>query len=186
MVQWTQDKDMVILNAILQFNNIKISKELLEFCASAIGEGCTSKAVTHRIANIKARASAITGPTSASGPSTPVSTPRKRGLKAAATPTGKVNSATPTPTPKRGRTRKRAEVVEEAEELGGNAYGGSGGNDGDGPHDDEDEPAMKKIKVKEEDVDLEEKEEKAEAEAEAQFVGDLYGYGAEGGDEDEI
>ncbi|KAL1608475.1 hypothetical protein SLS60_003417 [Paraconiothyrium brasiliense] len=53
MVQWTPEKDQTLLKGVFQFADIKMSKELLEHLASLIGDGCTPKAIQHRLSNIK-------------------------------------------------------------------------------------------------------------------------------------
>ncbi|KAJ4354099.1 uncharacterized protein N0V89_005832 [Didymosphaeria variabile] len=53
MVQWTPEKDQTLLKGVFQFADIKMSKELLEHLASLIGDGCTPKAIQHRLTNIK-------------------------------------------------------------------------------------------------------------------------------------
>ncbi|UPX12307.1 uncharacterized protein EKO05_0002861 [Ascochyta rabiei] len=53
MVNWTAEKDQTILKGIFKFHTIKNSKPLLDFLAREIGEGCTAKAVSHRLTSFR-------------------------------------------------------------------------------------------------------------------------------------
>ncbi|KAJ4379325.1 hypothetical protein N0V86_005370 [Didymella sp. IMI 355093] len=53
MVNWTPQKDQTILKGIFAFHDIKNSQPLLQYLAKEIGEGCTPKAVSHRLANLR-------------------------------------------------------------------------------------------------------------------------------------
>ncbi|KAI4906003.1 hypothetical protein J4E90_011001 [Alternaria incomplexa] len=98
MVNWTADKDQVILKGIFKFHDIKSSAPLLKYLSEDIGGDeytpalqyyCTPKAVSHRLSNIRkggttnANGGAVASPTrTASTPKTPRSrakaTPRKK------------------------------------------------------------------------------------------------------------
>ncbi|KAI4608175.1 hypothetical protein J4E80_009183 [Alternaria sp. BMP 0032] len=105
MVNWTADKDQVILKGIFKFHDIKSSAPLLKYLSEEIGGGeytpalqcyrnpispnCTPKAVSHRLSNIRkggttnANGGAVASPTrTASTPKTPRSrakaAPRKK------------------------------------------------------------------------------------------------------------
>ncbi|CAI6333482.1 unnamed protein product [Periconia digitata] len=121
MVQWTAEKDQLLLKGVFQFNNITFSKPLLEHLASMVGEDCTPKAVSHRLNNIKNSGKPTKAPGSAS--SSPVKgagvkkTQAGRGKKAKATDSGASDEGqdndTPTPAAapaprKRGRPKKSA------------------------------------------------------------------------------
>ncbi|KAH3976207.1 hypothetical protein HBH64_090440 [Parastagonospora nodorum] len=105
MVQWTADKDQIILKGIFKFCDIKSSAPLLKYLAEQIGGGksclsfplhqyvqllthptdCTSKAVSHRLANIRNHGK----PLPASTGNTPVKaimTPKTPRSRAKATP----------------------------------------------------------------------------------------------------
>ncbi|KAF2789294.1 hypothetical protein K505DRAFT_365739 [Melanomma pulvis-pyrius CBS 109.77] len=69
MVNWNGDKDAILLRGIFEVLDLKISMALCQKLADKIGEGCTAKAVSHRMNNLKNRGRP-------SG-STPSSTPRK-------------------------------------------------------------------------------------------------------------
>ncbi|KAF2275302.1 uncharacterized protein EI97DRAFT_502212 [Westerdykella ornata] len=90
MVNWSSVEDAKLLAGILEFTNIPMNKGLLEYLAAKIGQDCTPKAVSHRLANIKNRAKGTGGGSSGgkgstlSTPSTP-KTPRSKSL---ATTTG--------------------------------------------------------------------------------------------------
>ncbi|KAF9695138.1 hypothetical protein EKO04_006889 [Ascochyta lentis] len=86
MVNWTADKDQTILKGIFAFHKIKISKDFLEYLAAEIGEGCTPKAVSHRLTNLRSSGKAVANSTS-SGRQTNNTTPSSsRSFKTAATP----------------------------------------------------------------------------------------------------
>ncbi|KAF2654764.1 hypothetical protein K491DRAFT_693566 [Lophiostoma macrostomum CBS 122681] len=89
MVNWNSDKDAKLLLGIFEFQEIKASQALLTHLANKIGEGCTPKAVSHRLNNLKK-----TGKTTA----TPTATPTK-GTKSAKGATDDDDDGTPTPTP---------------------------------------------------------------------------------------
>ncbi|ORX93021.1 hypothetical protein BCR34DRAFT_608664 [Clohesyomyces aquaticus] len=98
MVQWTGEKDAILLAGVFEFIDVKFSKELLEHLAYKIGDGCTPKAVNHRLANMKAKGKAA----GAAARPTPV-TPTKR----SATTTNATPKSTGAGTGKgRGRGKK--------------------------------------------------------------------------------
>ncbi|KAI4941042.1 hypothetical protein J4E86_010542 [Alternaria arbusti] len=85
MVNWTADKDQIILKGIFKFHDIKSSAPLLKYLSEEIGGDCTPKAVSHRLTNIRkgGTAHAVASPTrTASTPKTPRSkakpVPRKK------------------------------------------------------------------------------------------------------------
>ncbi|KAF2854448.1 hypothetical protein T440DRAFT_465413 [Plenodomus tracheiphilus IPT5] len=84
MVNWTAEKDQIILKGIFKFHEIKNSAPLLKYLAEEIGEGCTPKAVSHRLNNIRGGGKAVGTPKKAAAatPKTPRGrpkfTPRKK------------------------------------------------------------------------------------------------------------
>ncbi|KAF2142745.1 uncharacterized protein K452DRAFT_297282 [Aplosporella prunicola CBS 121167] len=76
-MQWNHEADAKLLAAILKVHSFSVSYQAL---AEEMGQDCTPKAVTHRIAKLKAIAKG-SGNTSASAPSTPRKprTPAKKG-----------------------------------------------------------------------------------------------------------
>ncbi|OSS43657.1 hypothetical protein B5807_11530 [Epicoccum nigrum] len=108
MVNWTPDKDRVILMGIFKFHDLKISKDLLEYLAKDIGGGCTPKAVSHRLSNLK-----NSGKMTAGGSSPAVSSPAVK--KSVATPR---TPRTPrTPASARARSSKKAREEDEEDET---------------------------------------------------------------------
>ncbi|KAF1850895.1 uncharacterized protein K460DRAFT_400929 [Cucurbitaria berberidis CBS 394.84] len=98
MVQWNAEKDQVILKGIFKFHEIKNSAPLLEYLAKEIGDGCTPKAVSHRLNNIRnsgnnngTRSSGGTRPNGSvtHTPTRATSTPRTPRSRAKATPNKK-------------------------------------------------------------------------------------------------
>ncbi|KAI4913381.1 hypothetical protein J4E85_010835 [Alternaria conjuncta] len=78
MVNWTADKDQIILKGIFKFHDIKSSAPLLKYLSEEIGGDCTPKAVSHRLTNIRkggttsANAGTVASPRpAASKPKTP-------------------------------------------------------------------------------------------------------------------
>ncbi|KAF2474165.1 uncharacterized protein BDR25DRAFT_311548 [Lindgomyces ingoldianus] len=151
MVNWTADKDAILLVGIFEFVDIKFSKDLLEHLANKIGYvyssslGCTPKAVNHRLFNMKVKGKAAGGsaantPTKAK-PATPKTSGKGKGRgKAAPAFDGDANNPMdhdehiipPTPTKKRGRPKetnaespaKKKIKAEENDEMG-SIFGGS-------------------------------------------------------------
>ncbi|KAI4915372.1 uncharacterized protein J4E92_009326 [Alternaria infectoria] len=85
MVNWTADKDQIILKGIFKFHDIKSSAPLLKYLSEEIGGDCTPKAVSHRLTNIRKGGTthAVASPTPAAlTPKTPRSkakpVPRKK------------------------------------------------------------------------------------------------------------
>ncbi|KAF1974667.1 hypothetical protein BU23DRAFT_567460 [Bimuria novae-zelandiae CBS 107.79] len=80
MVTWTAEKDQQLLKGVFQFCDIKMSGPLVEYLAGIIGEGCTPKAVTHRLTNIKNTSKPVrdqNGTPTKAAPSSAKSTPAK-------------------------------------------------------------------------------------------------------------
>ncbi|KAF2026634.1 hypothetical protein EK21DRAFT_115582 [Setomelanomma holmii] len=72
MVNWNAEKDQIILKGIFKFHDIKSSAPLLKYLSEQIGEGCTPKAVSHRLNNIRNHGKPLANGTSpAKTPTTP-------------------------------------------------------------------------------------------------------------------
>ncbi|KAF2715337.1 hypothetical protein K504DRAFT_529528 [Pleomassaria siparia CBS 279.74] len=136
-VKWDGDKDAILLMGIFEHCDLKIGTAICTALAKKIGEGCTAKAVSHRLNNLKSRGK----PTVNGSPSTPRSAFKKtptssvRGRKS----TGKsgknafedqedddedlLQSPCPSPTPgkKRGRATSKVKMLDadSGDELGG-------------------------------------------------------------------
>ncbi|KAL6706670.1 hypothetical protein ACN47E_005212 [Coniothyrium glycines] len=78
MVTWNAQKDQIILKGIFKFHDIKSGAPLLKYLAEQIGEGCTPKAVSHRLNNIR---NSGTPCANTSARSTPASTPKRTPVK---------------------------------------------------------------------------------------------------------
>ncbi|KAF1933637.1 uncharacterized protein M421DRAFT_395756 [Didymella exigua CBS 183.55] len=76
MVNWTAEKDRTILKGIFKFHNIKNSQPFLEFLANEIGEGCTLKAVSNRLTNLRKSGKPVNSGSAASTPIKKSATPR--------------------------------------------------------------------------------------------------------------
>ncbi|CAN9340553.1 unnamed protein product [Alternaria alternata] len=76
MVNWTADKDQIILKGIFEFHDIKSTGPLLDYLANKIGD-CSAKAVSHRLAKLR-NGSTTRANNGTSGSPTPKSTPRAR------------------------------------------------------------------------------------------------------------
>lgn len=62
MVNWTAEKDAQLLVGIFEFTEIKFSQPLLKHLADKIGDGCTPKAVSHRLNIMRQKGTAKAGP----------------------------------------------------------------------------------------------------------------------------
>ncbi|KAF2736990.1 hypothetical protein EJ04DRAFT_562061 [Polyplosphaeria fusca] len=167
MVQWTAEKDREVRSTphsaplhpptptpqlmlgLLDFTNISISKELLSHLALKIGEGCTPKAVSHRIQNMKKAAAEAAGKSGSAGSSP--KTPGKSG-----------SAALPKTAGKRGSVGKKGADGEEAETTQGTPVKGKKRGRpatkkevSDGEMDDEEERVNKKVKIEVVDEDEE-------------------------------
>ncbi|KAF2630449.1 hypothetical protein BU25DRAFT_456179 [Macroventuria anomochaeta] len=76
MINWDATKDQTILRGIFAFHNIKNSQPLLEYLAKEIGEGCTPKAVSHRLTSLRKSDKIMNSDGSSATPKKVVSTPR--------------------------------------------------------------------------------------------------------------
>ncbi|KAH7348111.1 hypothetical protein BKA66DRAFT_576300 [Pyrenochaeta sp. MPI-SDFR-AT-0127] len=92
MVQWTAEKDQIILRGIFKFHDIKSSTPLLKYLANEIGEDCTPKAVSHRLNNIRNTGAARNSGSVPSTPSRPHATPKTPRSRTKATPKKKNNN----------------------------------------------------------------------------------------------
>ncbi|KAH6843531.1 hypothetical protein B0T12DRAFT_397741 [Alternaria alternata] len=77
MVNWTADKDQIILKGIFEFHDIKSTGPLLDYLANKIGGDCSAKAVSHRLAKLRNGGTARAN-NGSSGSHTPKATPRSR------------------------------------------------------------------------------------------------------------
>ncbi|KAF2638939.1 hypothetical protein P280DRAFT_551003 [Massarina eburnea CBS 473.64] len=136
MVSWTSDKDAILLVGIIEFMGITASSQLLEHLATKIGDGCTPKAVSHRLNNLK-KSVKNPGSTTPAGtpvktflntPSKAVGTPSKAAgtpSKAAGTPSKTAGTPSKAPATPKGRGRpakKMAVTVSTDEDDGGNPF----------------------------------------------------------------
>ncbi|KAF1829388.1 hypothetical protein BDW02DRAFT_602586 [Decorospora gaudefroyi] len=101
MVNWTADKDQIILRVIWKTYKLKATQELKEAIAEAIGEDCTPKAVSHRLSKFSNG-----GPAQSSANNTPV----KTNAKSSTTP----KKTTPA---SRARAGKRVQKDEDDDEA---------------------------------------------------------------------
>ncbi|KAF3053373.1 hypothetical protein E8E11_011744 [Didymella keratinophila] len=76
MVNWSAEKDQTILRGIFAFHDIKNSQPLLEYLAKEIGEGCTPKAVSHRLTNLRKSGKMVNSGSASSTPIKKTATPR--------------------------------------------------------------------------------------------------------------
>ncbi|KAH6622330.1 hypothetical protein C7974DRAFT_457382 [Boeremia exigua] len=117
MVNWTADKDQIILVGIFKFHDIKNSAPLLNYLTKEIGDGCTPKAVSHRLSNLRKSGKPVgstTTPKKASvarAPRTPASGGRASAKKSVNKDVTSDESggeeAVPSPLASRKRTRTR-------------------------------------------------------------------------------
>ncbi|PVI07634.1 hypothetical protein DM02DRAFT_666546 [Periconia macrospinosa] len=169
MVQWTAEKDQILLKGVFQFNDIKFSQPLLKHLAELIGDECTPKAVSHRLNNIKNSGKPAKSATDGATASPIKKTPTKKGTAAPATPRSNKSAKStaakkkaieagedgqgaaedsPTPTArKRGRPKKSNATVSEEDE--GEAAGEDETEEKSEYFDAE--PEAKKIKLEKED-----------------------------------
>ncbi|KAF2114933.1 hypothetical protein BDV96DRAFT_646799 [Lophiotrema nucula] len=132
MVNWTTEKDLTLLLGILEFNNVTTSGKTLEYLAQKIGEGCTAKAVSHRLANMKKQAKASAEAAGFEGsPATPDTTP----------------AAKATPKRSRGGKKKSDDNVQDDDESPTKTKGKRGRKAAKVDEEDEDGVAAKKIKI---------------------------------------
>ncbi|KAJ4302672.1 hypothetical protein N0V90_001561 [Kalmusia sp. IMI 367209] len=132
MVAWNAEKDQVLLKGVFQFCDIRTSGALLAYLAEQIGEGCTPKAVSHRLNNIKNTGKPTRNPSTAGTPSKTTS--------AKSTPAKSPGSG-------RGRGRPPKKTIEEdvpANDFESAASPLAGRKRG---HKEEDEPEAKKLKT---------------------------------------
>ncbi|KAF1361984.1 hypothetical protein EJ07DRAFT_153563 [Lizonia empirigonia] len=76
MVTWDATKDQTLLKGIFAFHNIKNSAPLLKYLADQIGEGCTPKAVGHRLTNLRNSGKMVNSNGSSVTPKKSVATPK--------------------------------------------------------------------------------------------------------------
>ncbi|KAF2261165.1 hypothetical protein CC78DRAFT_546910 [Lojkania enalia] len=128
MVNWGPDKDSILLVGIMEFANMTLNKELLEYLAKKIGEDCTPKAVQHRLTNMKAKSKAASGAKtprripSKVTKSTPKATGKGRGRKKVDEDDPQDDDEDllefPTPTKRSCSTKKWSEEIKDEEPFG--------------------------------------------------------------------
>ncbi|KAI9827369.1 MAG: hypothetical protein M1826_006294 [Phylliscum demangeonii] len=76
-IKWNERADSELFMHVLKIHNIKLDYQAL---ADAMGSGCTSNAISHRISRLKSMAAGDEGTTSSAGstPIKPQATPKSR------------------------------------------------------------------------------------------------------------
>ncbi|KAJ4322182.1 hypothetical protein N0V94_002530 [Neodidymelliopsis sp. IMI 364377] len=94
MVNWTAELDCKILKGIFTFHKIKSSGPLLDYLAKEIDlAGCTPKAVSHRLSNLRSSGKMTTTSSPAKAPEKAVATPRTPRAKVSGGGKGKATPA---------------------------------------------------------------------------------------------
>ncbi|KAF7513328.1 hypothetical protein GJ744_009749 [Endocarpon pusillum] len=118
MPSWTAENDLKLASAIIALHQVKVSKDDCERLARIIGDDCTAKAITHRVAKFREAATKLgltgDGDAAAAAPATPA-TGKKRARKTKGDEDQDVEGvlATPTKKPRTPKTKKSSAVVKD-------------------------------------------------------------------------
>ncbi|ERF71144.1 hypothetical protein EPUS_05973 [Endocarpon pusillum Z07020] len=123
MPSWTAENDLKLASAIIALHQVKVSKDDCERLATIIGEDCTAKAITHRVAKFREAATklglagggdAAAAAAAAATPGTPATgKKRARKTKGDEDQDGDGVPATPTKKPRTPKTKKSSAVAKD-------------------------------------------------------------------------
>lgn len=114
MPTWTAENDLKLATAIITLYQVKVSNSDQTRLAAIMGDGCTAKAISHRVAKFREAAAELGLGGGATVPAVPA-TPKKRGRKATTDEDGDGDGVKPTPAKKQRtpKAKKNAVKVEE-------------------------------------------------------------------------